>query len=69
MSPICIGLIFAFCLSRLLPAVAVARGVALLFAGPTAIGATLGFIGETLLLVESLLAFGEDEFSSTIPAC
>jgi hypothetical protein len=43
--------------------------VPLLFAGTTAIGATLGLVLETLFLVEGLLAFGEDERRVAVLAC
>ncbi len=45
---------------------AVALVVALCLAGTTAFRATLGFVFESLFLVESLLAFGEDEFCVAI---
>jgi hypothetical protein len=42
--------------------------VPLLFASPTAIGATLRLIGKAFFLIESLLTFGEHEFGSAILA-
>jgi hypothetical protein len=43
--------------------------VPLLFAGTTTIRATLGLVLEALFLVESLLAFGEDECRVAVLAC
>jgi len=47
---------------RFLVATIIVIAVELLLLGFAAIGATLGFIGETLFFVEFLFAFGKDEF-------